>query len=124
MVPGTRVARIQFIGGQETEGGIEPASLALIDEAQVFVGVVAVALNLNGRQAVVLGFVEPAQLDQANRKFNRMRPSMAGFFGRSGMRPSMAGFFGRSDLVEICSLSAHSIQEARMPQVTVIVMKS
>jgi hypothetical protein len=28
----------------------------------------------------------------------------------------MAGFFGRSDLVEICSLSAHSIQEERMPQ--------
>ncbi len=28
----------------------------------------------------------------------------------------MAGVFGRSDLVEICRLSAHSIQEARMPQ--------
>ena len=31
-----------------------------------------------------------------DRKFNRMRPSIA-------------GVFGRSDLVEICSLSAHSI---------------
>jgi hypothetical protein len=45
----------------------------------------------------------PILSPRTDRKFNRMRPSMA-------------GFFGRSDLVEICSLSAHSIQEARMPQ--------
>jgi hypothetical protein len=34
------------------------------------------------------------------------------------MNPSMAGFFRRSDLVEICSLSAHCIQEARVPLVS------
>jgi Leucine-rich repeat (LRR) protein len=54
-----------------------------------------------GNEAILSYFREKA--NGTDRKFNRMRPSMA-------------GFFGRSDLVEICSLSAHSIQEARMPQ--------